>query len=169
MRDTNLLILVGNVAAEPECRYVGNSPFARLSVATGRKWRDEAGNEKEKTEYHRVEFWGKLAKAVEELVRKGSLVSIQGRLEYRKYSKDGRDAWSTDVVGHELCVLSGGKTPPPPADPVDPYADAYPGGTPNPPYYKPTEKATSSEAHARRMADPAMRAKLGFPPERDLP
>lgn len=100
-RGINKVILVGNLGNDPEIRYLPDgTAVATITIATSEKWRDKATNEeREKTEWHRVVFWGKKAEIASEYLRKGSQVYIEGKLETRKWQdQSGQDRYSTEVV-----------------------------------------------------------------------
>jgi single-strand DNA-binding protein len=97
----NKVILIGNVGKDPEIRRTQDGkPIANLSIATSESWRDKAtGERKEKTEWHRVVVFSEpLCKVVEQYVKKGSKLYVEGSLQTRKWQKDGVDRYSTEVV-----------------------------------------------------------------------
>lgn len=102
MGSVNKVILVGRLGKDPEVNEVGNDNklVAKFSVATSESWRDQrSGERKEKTEWHQVVVWNEgTAKFVEQYVRKGDQVYIEGQMQTRKYEKDGRDVYTTEVV-----------------------------------------------------------------------
>lgn len=107
-RGVNKVILVGNLGQKPEMRYTATqSAVANLSVATTESWKDkETGEMKDKTEWHRVVYFGKLAEIVEKYLDKGSKVYVEGKLQTRKWQdKSGADRWTTEIVGNELTML----------------------------------------------------------------
>lgn len=109
----NKVILVGNVA-EPETRYMPNgTAVANVSMATSETWKDkQTGEQKEQTEWHRLVFFGRLAEIVEQYVKKGSKLYIEGRLQTREWEKDGVKRYSTEIVANEMQMLDskgGGK------------------------------------------------------------
>ena len=107
-RGVNKVILVGNLGQKPEMRYTATqSAVANLSVATTESWKDkESGEMRDKTEWHRVVYFGKLAEIVEKYLDKGSSVYIEGKLQTRKWQdKNGADRWTTEIVGNELTML----------------------------------------------------------------
>lgn len=100
-RGINKVILVGNLGSDPEIRYLPNGgAVANITVATSETWRDKAsGENREKTEWHRVVLFGKLAEVAGEFLRKGSQVYIEGQLQTRKWKdQQGQDRYSTEVV-----------------------------------------------------------------------
>ncbi|MGV3000741.1 single-stranded DNA-binding protein [Vibrio sp. E150_018] len=97
----NKVILVGNLGKDPEVRYTtSGSAIAQITFATSETWRDKSTNEqREKTEWHRVVLWGKLAEVAGEYLKKGSQVYIEGQLETRKWQdQNGQDRYTTEVV-----------------------------------------------------------------------
>ncbi|EGU42472.1 single-stranded DNA-binding protein [Vibrio scophthalmi] len=100
-RGINKVILVGNLGADPEVRYMPNgTAVANITIATSESWRDKAsGEQREKTEWHRVALYGKLAEVAGEYLRKGSQVYIEGQLQTRKWqNQQGQDQYTTEVV-----------------------------------------------------------------------
>ena len=100
-RGVNKVILVGNLGNDPEIRYMPNGgAVANITIATSESWRDKAtGEQREKTEWHRVSLFGKLAEVAGEYLRKGSQVYIEGQLQTRKWQdQQGQDRYTTEVV-----------------------------------------------------------------------
>lgn len=108
-RGVNKVILVGNLGQKPEIRYTQtDSAVANLSLATSESWKDkETGEQREKTEWHRIVYFGKLAEIAEQYLDKGSKVYVEGKLQTRKWQdKDtGADRYTTEIVGNELTML----------------------------------------------------------------
>jgi single-strand DNA-binding protein len=97
----NKVILIGNLGADPEVRYTqGGSAVANVRLATSEQWRDRnTGEPQERTEWHRVVFFGKLAEIVQQYLRKGSKIYVEGKLQTRKWQdQSGQDRYSTEVV-----------------------------------------------------------------------
>ena len=121
-RGVNKVILVGNLGKDPETRYTaGGSAVTNVSLATTDAWKDkQSGEQQERTEWHRVVFWGRLAEIAAEYLRKGSQIYMEGRIQTRKWQdKDGQDRWSTEIVGNEMQMLGsrgGGQSAPPDFD-----------------------------------------------------
>jgi single-strand DNA-binding protein len=117
-RGVNKVILIGNLGADPETRYTaGGSAVTNVRLATTDSWKDkQSGEQQERTEWHRVVFWGRLAEIAAEYLRKGSQIYVEGRIQTRKWQdKDGQDRWSTDIVGSDMQMLGGrggGQSPP---------------------------------------------------------
>lgn len=115
-RGINKVILVGNLGNDPDTRYTaGGAAVANISLATTDSWKDkETGQQQDRTEWHRVVFFGRLAEIVGEYLRKGSQVYVEGRLQTRKWQdKTGNDRYSTEIVASEMQMLGGrgGSTP----------------------------------------------------------
>jgi single-strand DNA-binding protein len=109
-RGVNKVILVGNLGADPETRAMpSGSTVANLRIATSESWRDKtSGEQQERTEWHRVALFGRLAEIAGEYLRKGSQVYIEGSLRTRKWQdKQGVERFSTEIVGSELQMLGG--------------------------------------------------------------
>ncbi|MBT8137033.1 MAG: single-stranded DNA-binding protein [Gammaproteobacteria bacterium] len=109
-RGINKVILVGNLGADPETRYSPNgSAVTRISVATSEQWRDkDSGEQKERTEWHKVVFFSRLAEIAGEYLRKGSQVYVEGNLRTNKWQdRDGNDRYTTEVIAREMQMLGG--------------------------------------------------------------
>ncbi len=104
----NKVILIGNLGADPETRHsAGGSQVTNIRVATNESWKDKSGEKQEKTEWHRVTFFGRLAEIASEYLRKGSTVYVEGRIETSTYEKDGEKRYSTAIVAKEMQMLGG--------------------------------------------------------------
>ncbi|TLP68207.1 single-stranded DNA-binding protein [Pseudomonas nitroreducens] len=100
-RGVNKVILVGNVGGDPETRYMPNgNAVTNITMATSESWKDkQTGQQQERTEWHRVVFFGRLAEIVAEYVRKGSQIYVEGKLRTRKWqAQDGSDRYTTEVM-----------------------------------------------------------------------
>jgi single-strand DNA-binding protein len=109
-RGVNKVILVGNLGADPETRAMpSGSTVANLRIATSESWRDKtSGEQQERTEWHRVALFGRLAEVASEYLRKGSQVYIEGSLRTRKWQdKQGNERYSTEIVANDLQMLGG--------------------------------------------------------------
>lgn len=109
-RGINKVILVGNLGADPETRYMpSGSAVTNLSVATSESWKDkQTGEQKERTEWHKVVMFDRLAEISAEYLRKGSQVYIEGKLQTRKWQdRDGNDRWTTEIRANEMQMLGG--------------------------------------------------------------
>ena len=109
-RGVNKVILVGNLGNDPEVRATTTgSRVATISIATSESWMDKnTGQRQEKTEWHRVVFFNRLAEIVEQYLNKGSQVYVEGRLQTRKWQdQNGQDKYTTEVVANEMQMLGG--------------------------------------------------------------
>ena len=106
-RGVNKVILVGNVGNDPEVRYMPNgNAVANVSVATSDSWKDKnTGDQQERTEWHRVVFFNRLAEIVEQYIKKGSKLYLEGRLQTRSWEQDGVKRYSTEIVASEMQML----------------------------------------------------------------
>ena len=110
MASVNKVILVGNLGADPEVRYLpSGDAVANIRLATTDRYKDKtSGDFKEMTEWHRVAFFGRLAEIVSEYLKKGSSVYIEGRIRTRKWQgQDGQDRYSTEIVAEQMQMLGG--------------------------------------------------------------
>jgi single-strand DNA-binding protein len=109
-RGINKVIIVGNLGNDPDTRYMpSGSAVTNLSVATNESWKDkQTGEQKDRTEWHKVAMFGRLAEIAAEYLRKGSQVYIEGKLRTRKWQdKDGQDRYTTEIVADEMQMLGG--------------------------------------------------------------
>ena len=107
-RGINKVILVGNLGGDPETRYTANgAAITNITVATSESWRDkQTGENQERTEWHRVVFFNRLAEIAGEYLRKGRQVYIEGSLRTRMWQgQDGQDRWTTEIVANEMQML----------------------------------------------------------------
>jgi len=107
-RGVNKVILVGNCGQDPETRYMpSGGAVTNISVATSESWKDKnTGDQQERTEWHRVVFFNRLAEIVEQYVKKGSKLYIEGSLRTRKWQgQDGQDRYTTEIVASEMQML----------------------------------------------------------------
>ena len=135
-RGINKVILVGNLGADPETRYMpSGSAVTNIRVATTESWKDkDTGDQQERTEWHSVAFFGRLAEIVAEYLRKGSQVYIEGKLRTRKWQdRDGNDRWSTEVVANEMQMLGSRPGSNAPAQAPAPAAAKVGADAPQPP------------------------------------
>src|SRR6202049_2934393 len=107
MASVNKVILIGNLGRDPETRYMPEGgAITNISVATTDKWKDKNGELQEKTEWHRVAFFGKLAEIAGEYLKKGSQVYVEGRLQTRKWQdKEGQEKYTTEIVADRMQML----------------------------------------------------------------
>jgi single-strand DNA-binding protein len=119
MASVNKVILIGNLGADPETRYLpSGDAVTNIRIATSEKWKDKSGEQQEHTEWHRIAFFGKLAEIAGEYLKKGSPVYVEGRIRTRKWQdKEGQDKYSTEIVADRMQLLgsrgsgSGGSEP----------------------------------------------------------
>ena len=135
-RGINKVIIVGNLGGDPETRYMpSGAAVTNLTVATNESWKDkQTGEQKERTEWHKVAMFGRLAEIGAEYLRKGSQVYIEGSLRTRKWQdRDGNDRYTTEVIANEMQMLGGrgggsapmGGDPGPASQPPPPKADEF--------------------------------------------
>tara|TARA_E500000081_G_scaffold24387_1_gene28323 strand:+ start:825 stop:1265 length:441 start_codon:yes stop_codon:yes gene_type:complete len=103
----NKVILVGNLGQDPEIKYTaGGAAVTTLSLATSESWKDkDTGSDQERTEWHRVVLWRRLAEIAGEYLKKGSKVYIEGQLQTRKWEQDGQTRYTTEVIGRDMQFL----------------------------------------------------------------
>lgn len=109
-RSLNKIMLIGNVGAEPEIRTTGSGTrLAKVSLATNRSWKTGSGQQQEKTEWHRLTFWDRLADIVEQYVHKGDRLYVEGRVEYSQTENEqGQPRYWTDIIVREMVMLGQG-------------------------------------------------------------
>ena len=109
-RGVNKVILIGNLGKDPETRYMpSGSAVTNMRIATNEQWKDkQTGEQQERTEWHSIAMFGRLAEIAAEYLRKGSQVYIEGKLRTRKWQdKEGKDRWTTEIVADEMNMLGG--------------------------------------------------------------
>jgi single-strand DNA-binding protein len=113
-RGVNKVIILGNVGQDPDVRTLSSgAAVTTISVATSEQWKDkQSGEIKERTEWHRVTFFGRLAEVVGEYIHKGSKIYIEGSLRTEKYQKDGVDHYATKIMAREMQMLDARGTGP---------------------------------------------------------
>jgi len=107
-RGVNKVIIVGNLGADPDAKSMpSGNMVANFSVATTESWNDrDTGERQEKTEWHRVVFFGRIAEIADQYLKKGSQVYVEGKLQTRKWEdRDGNERWTTEIVGSQLEML----------------------------------------------------------------
>ncbi|MBX9811018.1 MAG: single-stranded DNA-binding protein [Burkholderiales bacterium] len=109
MASINKVILIGNLGADPETRYLpSGDAVTNIRIATTDTWKDKNGEKQEHTEWHRIAFFGKLAEIAGEYLKKGAPVYIEGRIRTRKWQdKEGQDRYSTEIVADRMQMLGG--------------------------------------------------------------
>ena len=116
MASVNKVILIGNLGRDPEVRYMPEGgAVTNISIATTDTWKDKSGEKQERTEWHRVAFFGRLAEIAGEYLKKGSQVYVEGALRTRKWQdKEGQERYTTEIVANEMRMLGrreGGSEP----------------------------------------------------------
>jgi len=147
MSSVNRAILIGRLGQDPELRYTpSGAPVVRFSLATSDNWSDKSsGEKKEKTQWHNVVAWSKLAEICGQYLSKGRQVYVDGRIEYREYTdKDGNKRKITEIIARDVSILdsrSGGMQAGSGGEKTSPRSDAFPSGEdlPSPPARELTE------------------------------
>lgn len=129
-RGVNKAIIVGNLGADPETREAGGSTVCNFRVATNESYKDSTGMLVDKTEWHSVVAWGKLAEICGTYLKKGSQVCIEGSLQTRSYEKDGVTKYTTEIKAREMTMLSG--------------SDSGDGAAGSPPVAKPSREVVDT-------------------------
>lgn len=109
-RGINKVILVGNLGKDPEVRYMANGgAVCNVTLATSESWKDkQSGEQKDKTEWHNIVFYRRLAEIAGEYLRKGSQIYVEGKLQTRKWQdKNGNDRYTTEIIANEMQMLGG--------------------------------------------------------------
>ena len=151
-RGVNKVILIGNLGADPEVRYMpSGGAVANVRIATTETWKDrQTGESQERTEWHRVVLYGRLGDVAKEYLRKGSRVYVEGRIQTRKWQgQDGQDRYTTEIVANDMQML-------------DRREGSAPWAGPEPPGDEPADSTAPSRATARAASRP------GPVPEPDL-
>ena len=132
MRGVNKVIVVGNLGQDPDTRYMpSGSAVTNISIATSEKWKDkQTGEPRERTEWHKVSMFGRLAEIAAEYLRKGSQVYIEGKLQTDKWQdKDGNDRYTTKIIANQMQMLGSPRNSPAPASgstpPAQPDSDDF--------------------------------------------
>lgn len=104
----NKVILVGRLGKDPETRYMPNGEaVTNVTLATSENWKDKSGEKQEKTEWHNLTFYRRLAEIAGEYLKKGSMIYVEGKLATRKWQdKEGKDRYTTDIIVNEMQMLS---------------------------------------------------------------
>lgn len=107
MASVNKIILLGNLGRDPEMRYLpSGEAVATFSMATSEQWKDKLGNKQERTDWHRIEFIGRIAEVCGEYLKKGSTVYVEGRMQYDKWTdKDGAEKTMAKVRGESMQMV----------------------------------------------------------------
>lgn len=109
MASLNKVLLIGNLGADPEMRYMpSGDAIANLRIATSEKFKDKNGDKQERTEWHRIALFGKLGEIAGQYLKKGSSVYIEGRIQTRKWQdKEGQERYTTEIVATDMRMLGG--------------------------------------------------------------
>ncbi|MDE3058659.1 MAG: single-stranded DNA-binding protein [Bacteroidota bacterium] len=108
-KSLNKVQLIGNLGADPEMRYTSSGiAVATFRIATSNSWKDQDGNTQERTDWHNIVAWRKLAEICGEWLKKGRRIYIEGKLQTRSYEKDGVKKYITEVVADDMIMLDGG-------------------------------------------------------------
>ena len=107
MASVNKVIIIGNLGADPETRFApSGDAIANIRVATTEKWKDKAGETQERTEWHSIGFFGKLAEVIGQYMKKGMPIYVEGKLTTRKWQdKEGNDRYTTSIVAQQMQML----------------------------------------------------------------
>jgi single-strand DNA-binding protein len=110
-KSLNKVMLIGNLGKDPEIRYTGaGMPVATFSLATNESWKDQEGNQQERTEWHNIVAWSKLAEICQQYLKKGKKIYIEGRIQTRSYDdkNTGTKKYMTEIVAANMIMLDGG-------------------------------------------------------------
>lgn len=144
MASVNKVILVGNLGRDPEVRYMPNGEaVCNFSIATTDSWKDKNGQKQERTEWHNIVMYRKLAEIAGEYLKKGRPVYVEGRLQTRKWqTKEGQDRYTTEIIADQMQMLGGRDS-----------------GSSNPSYDDMNQDQDTGAAPARQQAPAAQAAK----------
>ncbi|WON74676.1 single-stranded DNA-binding protein [Nitrosospira sp. Is2] len=144
MASVNKVILIGNLGKDPETRYMPNGDaVTNITLATTETWKDKNGEKQEKTEWHRVTFYRKLAEIAGEYLKKGRPVYVEGRLETRKWTdKAGVERYTTDVIASDMKMLG-----------TKPGSGSYEGGEREESSYAPSPSGSKAPARSSTNFD----------------
>ncbi len=107
-RGVNKVILIGNLGADPDIKRIpSGATVANVNLATNESWTDKSGTKQERTEWHRLVFWNKLAEIVEQYLKKGSMIYCEGRIQTRQWEKDGAKMYTTEIAVTDMQMLDG--------------------------------------------------------------
>jgi single-strand DNA-binding protein len=108
----NKVILIGRLGKDPETRYMPNGEaVTNATLATSENWKDKSGVKQEKTEWHNLTFYRRLAEVAGEYLKKGSMIYVEGKLQTRKWQdKEGKDRYTTEILVNEMTMLGGKST-----------------------------------------------------------
>ena len=145
----NKVILIGRLGKDPETRYMPNGEaVTNATLATSENWKDKSGVKQEKTEWHNLTFYRKLAEIAGEYLKKGSMIYVEGKLQTRKWQdKEGKDRNTTDIIVNEMTML-GGKATGGSFEVVDDQQQSAPQRAPAPQRSAPSAPAATSQARS---------------------
>ncbi len=128
----NKVILVGRLGKDPETRYMTNGEaVTNVTLATSENWKDKSGEKQEKTEWHNLVFYRRLAEVAGEYLKKGSQIFVEGKIQTRKWQdKEGKDRYTTEIIVNEMQMLGGKSSGGGSFEVVDKPAASAPGGAP---------------------------------------
>jgi len=132
----NKAMIIGHLGKDPEVRAAGGSTVANFNVATSESWVDKQGQKQEKTEWHRIQIWGKAADFCGKYLKKGSKVYVEGKIQTRKFTnKEGKDQYVTEIVSQSIQGLDrrtdgGGAAPAPDSNPFSGSGSSAPSTPP---------------------------------------
>jgi single-strand DNA-binding protein len=130
MASVNKVILIGRLGKDPELKYTqGGTPVANFSIATDETWKDQSGEKQQRTEWHNIVAWKKLAEICGQYLTKGQQIFIEGKLQTRKWEADGRTNYKTEIVATNMTML--GKKDDNGGGSKKPTNDREPGGDDN--------------------------------------
>ena len=129
----NKVILVGRLGKDPETRYMTNGEaVTNVTLATSENWKDKSGEKQEKTEWHNLVFYRRLAEVAGEYLKKGSQIYVEGKIQTRKWQdKEGKDRYTTEIIVNEMQMLGGKSTGGGSFEVVDKPAASAPSGAPD--------------------------------------
>ncbi|MEJ2716662.1 MAG: single-stranded DNA-binding protein [Deltaproteobacteria bacterium] len=112
-RSLNKVLLLGNLGRDPEVRYTSSGKaVASFTLATSQRWKDQDGNEQERTEWHRVVAWGRLGEICGEFLSKGRQIFVEGRIQSREWEdQDGNRRTTVEIIANDMIMLGGGNAP----------------------------------------------------------
>lgn len=107
MSGVNKAILIGNIGSDPDCKEIKTGGIvANVSIATSDKWKDADGNQQEKTEWHRVVFFRRMAEIAQQYLKKGDKIYVEGKIQTRKWQdNEGNDRYTTEIIGNSMQML----------------------------------------------------------------
>lgn len=154
-RSLNKVLLLGNLGRDPEVRYTSSGKaVASFTVATSQRWKDQDGNEQERTEWHRVVAWGRLGEICGEFLSKGRQIFVEGRIQSREWEdQDGNRRTTVEIIANDMIMLGGANVSPTQG------RDDYERGS------KPSSGGSSREGPGKRDS----RSYTPPPPEDDIP